>query len=62
MTRAPPTCKNTRGDKYGLHRPEDIFQRVGKARFFSKLDMRQGFLQIPIHPDDHGKTAFWCGN
>jgi hypothetical protein len=24
--------------------------------------MRQGFLQIPIHPDDRGKTAYWCGN
>ncbi|PNW79026.1 hypothetical protein CHLRE_09g398141v5 [Chlamydomonas reinhardtii] len=57
-----PVNKVTKGDKYGLHRPEDIFQRVGKARYFSKLDMRQGFLQIPIHPDDYGKTAFWCGN
>ena len=57
-----PVNKVTEPDKYGLHRPEDIFQRVGKARFFSKLDMRQGFLQIPIHPEDQGKTAFWCGN
>lgn len=57
-----PLNKVTQGDKYGLHRPEEIFQRVGKARFFSKLDMRQGFLQIPIHEEDQGKTAFWCGN
>ncbi|PNW87893.1 hypothetical protein CHLRE_01g006250v5 [Chlamydomonas reinhardtii] len=24
--------------------------------------VNKGFLQIPIHPDDYGKTAFWCGN
>ena len=57
-----PVNKVTKPDKYGLHRPEDIFQSVEKARFFSKLDMRQGFLQISIHKDDYGKTAFWCGN
>ena len=57
-----PVNKVTAPDKYGLHRPEEIFQRVGRARFFSKLDMRQGFLQIPIAEEDQGKTAFWCGN
>lgn len=49
-------------DKYGLHRPEDIFQRVGKARFFTKLDMRQGFLQILILPEHQSRTAYWLDN
>ncbi len=57
-----PVNKHTAHDKYGLHRPEDIFAKVGKARIFSKLDMRQGFLQIPVAPEDQAKTAFWCGN
>ena len=47
-------------DKYGM--PEEIFQKVGKAVVFSKLDLRQGFLQIPIVEGDQAKTCFWVGN
>ncbi|GIL62381.1 hypothetical protein Vafri_16596, partial [Volvox africanus] len=57
-----PVNQHTLSDKYGLHRPEEIFQRVGKAVIFSKLDLRQGFLQIPIRPEDQPKTAYWVGN
>ena len=49
-------------DKYGLHMPEDPFQKVGKARFFTKIDPRGAFLQLPIHPDDQYLTTFWWGN
>ncbi len=54
--------RHTQQDHYGLHRPEDILQRIGKARIFSKLDLRQGFLQIGITPEDQPKTAYWCEN
>ncbi|GIL94242.1 hypothetical protein Vretimale_493, partial [Volvox reticuliferus] len=57
-----PVNQHTLSDRYGLHRPEEIFQRVGKAVIFSKLDLRQGFLQIPIKPEDQPKTAYWVGN
>ncbi|GLC55390.1 hypothetical protein PLESTB_000982200 [Pleodorina starrii] len=57
-----PVNKVTRADRYGLHRPEDIFHQCAKARVFSKLDLRQGFLQIPIDPADQAKTSYWVGN
>ena len=57
-----PVNKHTPSDKYGMHRPEDLFQRCEGARVFSKLDLRQGFLQIPIRQGDQAKTAYWVEN
>ncbi len=54
--------KKTKPDKYGMPLPEDLFQRVGKARFFSKIDLRSGFHQIPVRLSDRHKTAFWWGH
>ena len=30
---------------------DDIFQELGESRFYTKLDMRSGFFQIPLHVD-----------
>ncbi|KAJ9519684.1 hypothetical protein QJQ45_013313 [Haematococcus lacustris] len=49
-------------DRYGLPLPEEMFARLGTARWFSKLDMRSGFLQLPVHSHDQLKTAFWARN
>ena len=38
---------------------EDIFQELGESRFFTKLDMRSGFFQIPLHKDTKPLTGFW---
>jgi site-specific DNA-cytosine methylase len=54
--------QHTEKDQYGLHRPEELFQKVSKAKYFSKIDLRSGFHQIPIDPDSRSKTAFWWGN
>ena len=46
-------------DRYPLPHPEDIFNELGEARYFSKLDLRAGFNQIPMAAEDVEKTSFW---
>ena len=57
-----PLNKVTIRDRYGLHRADDLFDQLGGATFFSKIDLRSGFHQIPIAEEDQPKTAFWVGN
>jgi hypothetical protein len=54
--------RETVKDRYGLHKPEDLFQQVSKARYFTKIDLRSGFHQIRIKESDRPKTAFWWDN
>ncbi len=37
---------------------EDILSRLGKAEWFTVLDLEKGFFQIPLSPEDREKTAF----
>ena len=37
---------------------DDLMARLGKAKFFSKLDLAKGYWQIPIAETDKPKTAF----
>ena len=37
---------------------DDIYARMSKARYFSKLDFCKGYWQIPMALDDRKKTAF----
>ncbi|KFD45923.1 hypothetical protein M513_13208 [Trichuris suis] len=41
-----------------MPRMDDVLDRVGGARYFSKLDLKSGYWQIPVEPADQGKTAF----
>lgn len=41
-----------------IPRTDEIFDRLGQATFFSKLDLKTGFHQIRIVPGDIGKTVF----
>jgi hypothetical protein len=48
------TIKN----KYPLPRIQDLFDQVHGAGVFSKIDLRFGYHQIKIKPEDVPKTAF----
>jgi len=48
-----------------LHRnvpnADDLFQQLGQSKFFSKLDMRSGFFQLPLVESSKDLTSFWWG-
>jgi hypothetical protein len=48
------TIKN----KYPLPRIDILFDQLSKAKVFSKIDLRLGYHQIKIRPQDILKTAF----
>jgi hypothetical protein len=50
------TIKN----KHPLPRIEDLFDQLQGACVFSKIDLRSGYHQLKIHPEDIPKTAFTC--
>jgi hypothetical protein len=56
-----PGNKKTDIIPHALPLPESIFRRFGKAKFFSKVDMRSGFHQLPLDADSQLRTAFWWG-
>lgn len=41
-----------------IPRTDEMFDRLGQAVFYSKLDLKTGFHQIRIAPGDEEKTAF----
>jgi hypothetical protein len=48
------TIKN----KYPLPRIDDLLDQLQKAKYFSKIDLRSGYYQMKIRPEDVAKTAF----
>ncbi|KAK3263556.1 hypothetical protein CYMTET_27639 [Cymbomonas tetramitiformis] len=45
------------------HRPEELYQKVAKARFKTTLDATKAFHQIPMATEeDRSKPAFWWKN
>jgi hypothetical protein len=44
--------------KYPLSHIDIMFKQLAKAKVFSKIDLRSGYHQIKIRPQDIPKTAF----
>ncbi|XP_074351359.1 uncharacterized protein LOC141690461 [Apium graveolens] len=44
--------------KYPLPRIDDLFDQLKRATYFSKIDLRSGYNQLKIKPEDIPKTAF----
>lgn len=51
----------TIGDSYPLPNISEILDQLGKANYFSTLDLANGFHQIMLDPKDSCKTAFSTG-
>ena len=45
-------------DKYPLPNIDSILDKLGKAQYFSSLDLAKGYHQIFVAPKDIEKTAF----
>ena len=48
----------TQKDVYPLPRTEEVLDELGKAQWFSKLDLKSRYRQIVVDPADRQKTAF----
>ena len=51
--------KMTIKKRYPLQRIDDLFDQIGGANFFSKIDLRLGYHQVQVREEDIHKTTFW---
>ena len=51
----------TIADAYPLPRIDDSLHRLGKAKYFTKLDLQSGYHQIWVREEDRHKTTFRIG-
>ena len=56
MTAANPAIKRTR---HVIPTIEELKYELNGAEVFSKLDMRQGYMQFQLHPDSRHMTVFY---
>ena len=52
--------KITKPPSFPLPLIDDIISQLGQLKYFSKLDLKSGFWQIALDPDDSEKTEFAC--
>ena len=50
--------KFTEPDAFPLPLIDDLAHKIAKNKFFSKLDLKSAYHQIPLHNDDRKYTAF----
>ncbi|GFX27884.1 hypothetical protein TNCV_3083071 [Trichonephila clavipes] len=51
----------TKKDSYPLPRIDDTLDTLASNTWFSTLDLKSGYWQVELHPDDKEKTAFTTG-
>lgn len=54
--------EKTPADRYPIPEISEILDRLGKAQYFTVLDLASGFHQIEVNPKDIPKTAFNVDN
>ena len=50
--------RKTKLDEYRLEDARAIFDKVGRAKYITVMDARQGYNQMTVHPKDRDKTTF----
>jgi len=48
----------TKADTFPLPRIHDLLDQLGKAKYFSTLDLASGYWQVQVYPDSQEKMAF----
>jgi len=48
----------TIGDAFPITRIDEIFDQLGRSRYYTTLDLASGYHQVPIRPQDREKTGF----
>jgi hypothetical protein len=48
-------------DCFPLTRIDNTMDTFAGAKWFSTLNLKSGYWQVDLHPDDKEKTAFWTG-
>lgn len=57
-TRSSSQCPNSKKIVYPLPRIDDILDNLGRAKYFSSLDLASGYWQVELDEESWQKSAF----